>query len=115
MDLEPNNLTYDILVAGYAKKSNKVDALRMYCDMVSKGFIPKTSTYNSLINDFAKAGMMNQAKELFKPNEKERSFRPCLVSLTNPRARKPRKEFFMHEVRNEVYLQKLFTNGYNFS
>ena len=74
MSLEPNNLTYDILVAGYAKKSNKVDALRMYCDMVSKGFIPKASTYNSLINDFAKAGTMNQANELFNEMKKGEEF-----------------------------------------
>jgi pentatricopeptide repeat protein len=32
--------------------------------MVTKGLVPKTSTYNVLIEDFAKVGKMDQAREL---------------------------------------------------
>ena len=48
MSLEPNNLTYDILVARYAKKNNKVEALRLYCD----GKIPIFNLELSRLSDF---------------------------------------------------------------
>ena len=43
---------------------NKKESIKLHCEMVTKGFLPKTSTYNVLISDFSNAGKMKQAREL---------------------------------------------------
>ncbi|KAK9269780.1 hypothetical protein L1049_001558 [Liquidambar formosana] len=39
---------------GHGKIGNKKDAMKLYCEMVTKGSVPKLSTHNGLISDFAK-------------------------------------------------------------
>ena len=39
----------------------------------------------------------------------------CLVHTTVFSAHNPRKEFHIHGVLNEIYLQNIFRNEYNFS
>ena len=43
---------------------NIKESVRLYCEMVCKGFVPTTGVYNTLIHQFAKLGKMNQAREL---------------------------------------------------
>ncbi|KAL4330528.1 hypothetical protein HN51_037217 [Arachis hypogaea] len=38
--------------------------MKLYCEMIIKGFVPTVGTYNALINDYAKAGKMRHAREL---------------------------------------------------
>ncbi|XP_077250286.1 tetratricopeptide repeat (TPR)-like superfamily protein [Tasmannia lanceolata] len=69
----PNAYSYDYLIHGLCAQGRSKNAMELYREMMSKGFIPSQKAYNSLVNCLAIVGEVEEAvRILWEMNEKRR-------------------------------------------
>lgn len=63
--VEPDANTFNTIFFGWCRVRNPKRGMKILEEMISMGFTPDSFTYNAAIDTFCKAGMMNEASELF--------------------------------------------------
>ncbi|CAM6086271.1 unnamed protein product [Calypogeia fissa] len=62
----PSILTYNLLIKGFARSDNPLEALKVREEMINNELQPQRLTYNTLIFACVRGGDMEKALELFK-------------------------------------------------
>lgn len=73
-DCQPNALTYDYLIHGLCAQGRTNNAKELFNEMKTKGFVPGSKSYNSLVNSLALGGEIGEAVTyLWEMTDKQRS------------------------------------------
>lgn len=79
--LEPDVVSYALLINAYGKARREEEALAVFEDMLDAGVRPTQKAYNILLDAFAISGMVDQARTVFKSMRRDRCT-PDLCSYT---------------------------------
>ncbi|XP_059668861.1 pentatricopeptide repeat-containing protein At5g59600-like [Cornus florida] len=64
--LEPNEFTWNAMIAGYARRGDCNSAFTLFSRMRREGFIPDLVTWNAMISSFVQSQKYVEAIELFR-------------------------------------------------
>lgn len=64
--ISPNEDTYNILVFGWCRVRNPTRGMKLLEEMIQLGHKPDNFTYNTTLDTYCKAGMINEAVDLFE-------------------------------------------------
>lgn len=66
LKVPPTAETYNILFFGWCRVRDPEKAMAVLEEMLERGHVPESFTYNAAISSFCDAGMMKEARELFE-------------------------------------------------
>lgn len=72
---QPSNITYEYLIATYAKQRALDRCTQLFAEMTKRGIQPRLQTYTEMIYAFARWGMMQECRELYE-QMKAHGFQP---------------------------------------
>ncbi|CAG8523341.1 4889_t:CDS:2 [Acaulospora morrowiae] len=70
-NISPNNVSYGILIEGYARLNQPENAEKIFLEMKNRNIKPTIKNYNSLIRAWVKAGKREKFKEVYQQMIKE--------------------------------------------